>query len=57
MIALFQTTNLAAAGTLLTYVPESVGLLVFGVALTAAAVGLRSLLARRDGKTVVETFQ
>ncbi len=48
MMALFQTTNLPAAETLLMSIPESAGLLVFGVAVTAVAVGIRAILAWRD---------
>ena len=48
MIDLFQITNLPAAEKLLMSIPESAEVLVFGVALTAAAVGIRLLLARWD---------
>ena len=48
MMDLFQITNLPAAEKLLMSIPESAELLVFGVALTAAAVGIRSLLSRLE---------
>ncbi len=48
MVILFEIFNLAAIETLLVGIPESVGLLVFGIGLTAAAVLIRRLLGRRN---------
>lgn len=48
MFFLFEIGRIATLETLAVSVPESVGLLIFGVGLIVAAVLLRSLLAKSD---------
>ena len=50
MVVLFEIFNLAAIETLLVGIPESAGLLVFGIGLTAAAVLIRRVLGRRNAE-------
>lgn len=47
VIFLFEFFN---AGSLLGFVPESVGLLVFGVILFASAAGLRRIFRESEGR-------
>jgi len=58
MFILFTITDLAAIEMLLISIPESLGLLAFGVGLVAAAVIGRWLLARgeeaRDKKEITK---
>ena len=42
---------------LLGFMPESLGLLIFGVALIFFAVGLRRILSRNDERQAVEKFE
>ena len=42
---------------LLGYLPESLGLLIFGVAMISFAVGLRRILSRNDERQAVEKFE
>ena len=53
MLVFFEMLDLAAIRTLLVTIPESVGLLVFGITLAAAAVLIRWFLGR--GATVKST--
>jgi uncharacterized membrane protein YidH (DUF202 family) len=52
ILVLVESFNLAAIETLLVGIPESVGLLAFGIGLVLTAVFIRRLLARvPDEKT------
>ena len=52
MLAIFENVDLAALQTLLVGIPESAGLLAFGVGLVMFAVFIRRLLAKaEDAKT------
>ena len=42
---------------LLGFMPESLGLLIFGVMLIFSAVGLRRILSRNDKRQAVEKFE
>lgn len=46
ILVLFEILNLAAIRTLLVGIPESIGLLVFGIGLVLTAVLIRRLLGR-----------
>ena len=48
MLAILENVDLAAFRTLLVGIPESVGLLVFGIGLVATAVLIRRMLGRAD---------
>lgn len=48
MLALLRFTEFASVETLLVSIPESLGLLVFGVGLVVLAVFIRSILSRGD---------
>jgi len=48
MFGLIEMVNFAAVRTLLVSIPESFGLLVFGIALVTVAVMIRRLLSRMD---------
>jgi hypothetical protein len=52
MIILVESGNLAAIKALLVSIPESAGVLVFGVVLVTAAVSVRWLLSRFDEKRI-----
>jgi uncharacterized membrane protein YidH (DUF202 family) len=54
MFAFVENIDLAAFQTLLARLPESVGLLAFGIVLTAIAVSLRKVLDRNAGERVSE---
>ena len=51
MLVLIEITNFAAIEPILIGIPESVGLLAFGVALTATAVIIRWFLGRNDAES------
>lgn len=48
MFVLFEITDIGAAETLLVSLPDSLGVLAFGIILILAAVLTRSVLARGD---------
>ena len=50
MLVLFEITDLAAAETLLVSIPESLGLLAFGIGLVAVAVLIRWFLGRGESQ-------
>ena len=50
MLGFVDIINFTAAATLLFGIPESIGLLVFGVGLTAVAVTIRWFLGRDDAE-------
>jgi len=55
MVLFFEITGFAAVQPLLFGIPESIGLLAFGVGLTATAVIVRKVLNRSDaGKSDTE---
>ena len=51
---LFDATN---GNLLLGFMPESLGLLIFGVAMILFAVGLRRILTKNDERRAVEEFE
>ncbi len=51
LVILFDATN---GNLLLGFLPESLGLLIFGVALVTFAVGLRRIFNRRDERQATE---
>ena len=51
---LFDATN---NNLILGFMPESLGLLIFGVAMISFAVGLRRILSRNDERQAVEKFE
>lgn len=54
MMYLFETSDVGAVTTLLVSIPESLGLLVFGIGLILIAVLIRALLAKSEN---VETHE
>ena len=54
MLILFETTRLATFEMLLAGIPESVGLLAFGIVLVFVAVMIRRLLRRGDAQRTDE---
>ena len=56
IFALVEIFNIAAIRTLLVGIPESAGLLVFGVGLVLAAVLIRRLLGSKADDEADETF-
>ncbi|HEX3101727.1 MAG TPA: hypothetical protein VHQ01_08045 [Pyrinomonadaceae bacterium] len=56
IFALVEIFNIAAIRTLLVGIPESAGLLVFGVGLVLTAVLIRRLLGRKADEEADETF-
>lgn len=55
MLVLIEIINFSTTAGLLLEIPESAGLLAFGVGLTASAAILRSLLGRGDADRTEET--
>ena len=53
-VILFDTTS---GNLLLGYIPESLGLLIFGVALLVFALCLRRIFDRHDEQRAVEKFE
>jgi uncharacterized membrane protein YidH (DUF202 family) len=53
-VILFDTTS---GNLLLGYIPESLGLLIFGVALVVFALCLRRIFDRNDEHRAVEKFE
>ena len=51
---LLDTVN---SNLLLGFMPESLGLLIFGVSLIFFAVGLRRVLSKNDERRAVEKFE
>lgn len=56
IFALVEIFNIAAIRTLLVGIPESAGLLVFGVGLVLTAVFIRRLLGRKTEEEADKTF-
>lgn len=50
-VILFDATN---GNLLLGFIPESLGLLIFGVVLVTFAVGLRRIFNRKDERQAIE---
>jgi len=48
MLILLQIPEFTTVETLLVSIPESIGLLVFGIALVGLAMFLRTILSRED---------
>lgn len=48
MLALFEIANVGTIEGFLVSIPESIGILVFGIALVATAVLIRRLLGRGE---------
>ncbi len=51
MLALFEIANVGTVEAFIVSIPESVGILVFGIALVATAVLIRKLLGRGENET------
>lgn len=51
LVILFDATN---GNLLLGFMPESLGLLIFGVVLVIFAVGLRRMFDRKDERQAIE---
>ncbi len=49
--------DVSSNNLLLGFMPESLGLLIFGVALILFAVGLRRILDRNDDRQAVKEFE
>lgn len=54
MVVLLEITNLAAIETLIVSIPESVGVLIFGVVLVLTALLIRRVLGRSESEKADE---
>ena len=57
MFVVVEILNLATIKTLLVGIPESIGLLAFGIGLVAAAIVIRRLLGRGDAEKTEEKLR
>lgn len=54
MVVLLEITNFAAIETLIVSIPESVGVLIFGVVLVLTALLIRRVLGRSESEKADE---